>query len=210
MISMATLIRTLESIYDECKDNKSVHDRMIPLLDNLLQTCNDAARAYYMYRETYNVQLLKTASDEVKRLSECFELGNVVARIVITSSLNGGTNLIGLSDIDITVLVDINELDCIRGILKNIGYVDFGELHGYHSFRCNIQQIEFEVKVREPDTRGLAIIALHETLNKLDMNAKMAITYGKVLFAGTPYYHKFKMLVYNAYFYGIEGAFMLS
>jgi len=170
------------------------------------------ANEYYKIREEKNKRLILLAKEKMDQLDALIRKNGILAELVLTSSLNGGTNLIEDSDIDITMLVDDcgeKMKDLVNKVLVTSGFFYQKMIHGYYLFSQKTLEVEFEVKLRERFI-AIPIIRLHEKLNNLSEKEKIIITYGKFLFKKSSCYGIFKMLVYNMYFADMEGCYLLG
>lgn len=207
---MESLSEELIQIHERSLNNELAQKNMEPFLKKIDDNFRQLAISYHQKRIKYNSLLLLLANEKIKQLEKIFIDHKINAEIIDTSSLRSGINLINDSDIDITILVN----DCtvemkghIEKLLIDYEYQRF--VNGYYLFSQKVDNVEFEIKLREHKP-ALPIIDLHHKMNNLPEREKIIITYGKFLFHNTKYYNMFKMLVYNMYFVGIKGAYLLQ
>ena len=225
-ISFAT---KLYVIYQEAKDIISVKKHMEPFISELFDVYQEPATKYFENRKEYNVKMMVIARAMVDKLTNLALEKNISAEFVMTSSLNADTNLIGDSDIDISMLIsDCNDknAETIGQFLASLGFEykklsnPAQQLNCYYSFIMVKNGIEFEIKVRDRIESQL-VLQLHKYIEeKSTLVERMAITYGKYIFKnlslnGTTEAEKlsyclFKKLVYEMYFAEINGGFMLE
>lgn len=207
---METLVLELEEIYKKSNDNKSVKENMKLFMEQLETKDIDKALEYFQKREKNNEHLLILANNKVGMIKKLLEENGIQGEVILTSSLNAGTNLIGDSDIDITILVDgcTNEVtECVEKLLVEFKYC--GVKNDYYLFQQKTPEVEYEVKLREKKP-AMVIMQLHHILNNLSVNEKIVITYGKLLFHQTDHYNMFKILMYNMYFADVLGCYLLK
>jgi len=218
----------LYEIYVRSSGLQDVNALTKPFVHRLYETHKENADTYFLLREKHNVEIIKRSDEMVAFLADLFERNNIRTEIIPTSSIYAGTNLIFDSDSDISVLVDncTESVGVISPILESAGFV-FEKLvnpnekrNAYYSFTQTIDNIEFEIKVRDRiDSK--AIMGLHKHIEeKLTQTERIAITYAKYLFKkesktssetrAKMSYAIFKKLIYEMYFYYVDGGFMLE
>jgi len=226
----------LKSIYDNCLDLASINSAMTIFLFDLYSKFKTEADEYVEQRDKYNRDLnLSLATEaEISLIRQLLKENDIVGELIDTSSVRAQTSISGSSDIDISLLVDDVDVDetvqILTTRLQENGYnyqklVNKQQpLNCYHSFEAirNIgdTKIEFELKLRSK-TKSRAIMSLHQYINdNISITEKKTITYGKFIFkllsvSGTNENEKlsyilFKKLVYEMYFYHIDGGFLLE
>ncbi|XWV25878.1 putative orfan [Tupanvirus soda lake] len=219
----------LFGLYQISKDIFSVRKNMKPFIKKLFEAHDKIAEEYFVAREDYNSKMLDIANRKINELTLCFVNCDIHTEFIMTSSLNAGTNLVGESDIDISMLVsklDESAMHQITLQLEKMGFVynkfvnPSQILNCYYSFSKIDGNVEFEIKVRDKENSA-TVLALHDYMeNNLTNEERMAITYGKFLFKNLSKhslievekksYAIFKKMVYEMYFAKIEGGFMLE
>ena len=223
------LAKELYNINEEVKDNFAVKNHMVPFINKISELYRKEMVEYYNRRVQYNLNMMAIARNMVERLEKFCKENGIMANFVMTSSLNADINLMGDSDIDISMLVENCDYSVALGIGAKLATIGFGykkfvnpnqPLNCYYLYSKIENGIEFEVKLRD-STKSQLVLRLHNHMEqKLSVDEKMAITYGKLVFKETSKnettneeklaYLIFKKLVFERYFAEIEGGFMLE
>ena len=235
---METQLETeLYDIYQNAKDINTVKELMIPFLNKIFDIYWREGTEYYTRRKKYNEETMKLAEKMIKNLQMYCMTCGISADLVLTSSLNAGTNLMddsesngslkqetyvpSFSDIDISMLIENYDNEIAIEIGKKLavfGFVykhlfnPFQPLNSYYSYTKIEDGVEFEVKLRDRE-KSQIILNLHKYMEtKLSVQEKIAITYGKLLFKtiSRTAFLTFKKLVFERYLAEIEGGFMLE
>ncbi|XWV24641.1 putative ORFan [Tupanvirus deep ocean] len=221
--------KELYELYHASTDVFLVKKNMKPFIQKLFDFYEINAREYFEKRKAYNSKMLEIANKEMHNLDSYFKEFNIGAEFVMTSSLNADINLVGDSDIDISMLVPVLDdliMLQISTHLNKLGYTyqkivnPSQVLNCYHSFNKNENDVEFEVKLRNKFNSRI-VLELHKHMEQcLTTKERMAITYGKFLFKflsksglleeEKKSYAIFKKMVYEMYFAEIKGGFMLD
>lgn len=209
---MDDLVADLLRIEKNSPNNETIGKNMKPFLNKLEEKFGQQMMEYYEKRKEYNKNLMQFALEKIKFLEKIFEK-KIQAEFVLSDSLKSGINLMYESDIDITMIVDDYTSEFVentKSILTNIGFKYRGLINDYHLFYQKIPEVELEIKLRKCDQKTKSIIQLHNLMEELSDREKMIITFGKLIFHGTPYYNTFKMQIYNMYFVRIPGYHILK
>lgn len=217
----------LYNIYKCSQSLRQVNNNMYEILAKIMISAGDEADAYYQFREELNVDLIKKTDQLMSDLAIICASNSISAQILPTSSVYAGTNLINDSDSDISILVAncVLTYNKIHNMLENVGfkfvrYVGSNPLNMYYLFSKQIDNDKFTIKLRSIAESKL-IICLHNYLDtKLSKIEKIAITYGKYHYKKLSdqstdnidklSYAIFTKMVYEMYFYYVDGGFMLE
>lgn len=160
---------------------------------------------YWNQRNAYNQRISPIVSRELLVLQRSLGGKYRIDSIKLMSSYSARTNLSGISDIDIGIIVarlDESMVRLIQGFLESQDYQFIKKMAGYYCYNKTIDQIEIEVKVRDLD-KSLHVIQLHDYLdNVCEEKEKIIFTYLKYQAHGVkdiyPKLYSFvKILFYN-------------
>lgn len=220
----------LFEIYANSKTNQDVKNHMVNFLNPFYKHNKQRADKYFQERKVYNLKMMDVGNKMVSKLQDLSKEHGLNAEFRMTSSLNADVNLVGDSDIDISMLVDGCTFEVAVEISKYLAKLQFvyrkfvnpvQPLNCYYSFTMIENEVEFEVKLRDAKS-SQKVIQLHEHIEtKLQYWERAAITYGKLVFKelskksttlDTEKYAfiLFKKLVYDMYFAEIEGCFLFE
>jgi hypothetical protein len=199
-----------------------------------LEQFRKEAIKYREQRDENNKKLFTLMAKQYKSISR--EIRHLdFARVKIMSSINAKLNLAdGDSDIDFGIIIkglnngdakciDLDKYTHVAQILIQNGFKFIKTFNAhdifnqYFSFEQDIDGVEFELKIRDYNA-SKPILALHKFLdNELTDDQITMLTYAKFLFKNLDKknpshesYGKFKSILFNWAFSGIEGAFKLN
>jgi hypothetical protein len=192
----------------------------------------EEATKYYHERNKQNEKLYEIVNEAKTILTDAF-INMKDIEIHLMSSIGAKLNLMNESDIDFGCLVkDLDEVKLfeVGKILNENGFImdhitnPLVPHNKYYSFvrffpvRDSDESIEVESKVRDM-SYSQTILKLHHILdNDLSEKDRILITYIKYLLkingknnsSIKKYYNIFKAMLYNYYFYYVDGGFLLK
>jgi hypothetical protein len=226
-LAIHRIVNEGHSIKNDTDALQFMKNEMDNTLMPMMRQFNEEAAIFRIERDQQNVPIEELARQEIAKLCELFGGDNRVS-IKHMSSFFARLNLPGESDVDIGLCIngfndekgeiDKEYYEKIVNMLNGLKYEhshDFNPedpSNRYFSFEQIIDDIEFEVKVRDYETT-LVFLRLHDQLdNHLTEEQITLYTYMKYLLSrdknDKTTYKYFKKILYESAFCGVEGAFV--
>jgi len=223
------LLDLLKSLYERSRklsNKKGLHlintEMNTIILNYLKEKYAKQSHKYILERDKKNKKIKPIVNSVINTLNKNINFKTISSPIKfkLMSSYSSGLNLVGESDVDIGCLVD--KLDTINLMKINIKLCELGFVptglyvnpkdcsNKYFSFEKTIDNIEFEVKVRDK-TDSNQIVQLDKLVEtKLTKTQKKFYTYAKYILKGSDVYKYIKLFIAESVFFYIKNSYMFN
>lgn len=210
MHSYSELTTQLYEIRENNKNIQDIKQKMTIFLEQIFDQHWRPAVEYYITNKLDNRKLIRLTNRVINDLTRHFMNFDIDATIILSHALNTNTNLWHESPIDVSVFVDNLDNAAAIEIGKKIAAMNFkyNKLVNpfkpnttYYSFTIFIEQHEFELRLYNKQECKVMLNLYQYLQTNLSMPEKIAIGYGKKIFAGisTHALITFQELVFSRY-----------